>query len=263
VKIYRKLIVDIETGETIFENSYELPKGAPIEKACGPSSQQESLAGSATSLSSEISSAFNQNFADQSATLKSISSALSPIAAAGPSQQGFSAAELAARNTAAINNSGAAARNATQSIQGHLAGRGGDSGLESGVDQQIVGSVKSNAANQLAGAEDNITAENYGTGRENYWRAQGGMQALANSYDPNGFAGSAVSAGNAAFGDATKIQDMKNQEQAAIAGGITSLATDALTFGAGGMAGMAGSAAGASQPGAFFSGGMSALAGNG
>jgi hypothetical protein len=220
---------------------------------CGPSSMQESEAGAQENLSNSLTAAFNQNQALQQAELGKINSIISPIASAGPSQEGFSAQEKAALNTQAINSSGAAARNATQAIQGSLAGRGGDSGLESGVDQQIVAGVKSQAANNLANTQDQITQADFQQGNQNFWRAQGAQQALANAYNPESFGSTAVSGGSSAFGEASEVQNEKNQEESEIAGAVTGAATDALTFGVGGMDAPAGES--------FLSGGFKALAG--
>lgn len=213
---------------------------------CGPSNQEKSLAGQQASFSSLLSSNYQQQFANQSDILSSLNHAMSPIVSAGPNQQGFSGAELADLNTRAINNTGAAYRNAAQATGANLAGRsnlglpGGSSGLISGVDKQIRGAQASQAAGQLAGEQNEIGLKNYETGRENFFNAASGQRALAGLYNPTGYAGEATGANAQAFGQADKISNEENQKSASILGGITSLATDALTFGAGGLAGGAG-----------------------
>lgn len=206
---------------------------------CGPSSQEQGLAASQNSFSSLLSSDFQQQFASQNSVLNNINAAMNPIVAAGPNQQGFSSAELADLNTKAINNSGAANRNAAQAASSQLAGRGGggSSGLESGVDKQIRGSIASQQAGNLANTENNIDTQNYETGRQNFFNAAAGQRALAGLYNPSSYAGDANQAESSAFGQADKISDEENQKSAAIEGGITSLAMDAATFGAGGLAG--------------------------
>jgi hypothetical protein len=181
--------------------------------------------------------------------IQSLNKSLSPLVATGPNQQGFSAPELASLNTAAINNSGAASRNATQAAQGALAGRGGDSGLQSGVDQQIIGSIKSNSANQLAGAQNQIAQANYATGRANYFNGVSGLSGLAGLQSNKG--DEAIGGNANAFKDADTISNETNAEQAAIAGGIASIGMDAATFGVG--------AAG----GGGFMGGLKGLTGQG
>jgi hypothetical protein len=193
---------------------------------CGPSSSEKSLQQMSQSFSSLLQGNYSTLFGNQLDVLNSIKSSLSPILAAGPNQQGFSAAELAARNTAAINNAGAASRNAQQAVGNFTAGRGGGggTGILSGVDAQLKTAVASSSANQLATAENQITQENYATGRENYFRAEGGMDQLAAGYSPNAASSGAIGANQASFGEAKTIQDQKMQEAQAIAGGITGIA---------------------------------------
>ncbi len=69
---------------------------------------------------------------------------------------------------------------------------------------------------------------------------------VAGLYNPTGYAGQATGAGNAAFGQATQIQNMKNQEQADIAGAIGGLALAPFTGGMslGGLKGLLGGGGG-------------------
>lgn len=206
---------------------------------CGPSSQQQMLAGQSQSMASEFQANFRKQFENQSSILASLNNALSPMVAAGPNQHGFSPDELAALNTKIINTGGAAARNAAQATGTALAGRGGggDSGLESGVDQQIKATIASKAAGDIANAQNNVQLQDFETGRQNFFNAVSGQKALAGLYDPTAYGSLGLKGNETAFGEATKVQDMKNQKEAAIAGGITSLATGALTFGMGAVQG--------------------------
>ncbi len=193
---------------------------------CGPSNQSQQLAGSAQSLAGIMSANYNQRFGDQSALLNSLSNVLTPISQAGPSQQGYSAGEQAVLNTQAINSAGAAAKNAAQATQGALAGRGGSSGLQSGVDAQIIAGQKSASAGQLANAQLAIQNANYAQGNKNWQEANAGLNALSQQYNPAAFGAQASSANSNAFQEADTIQQEKNQKEAEIAGGITSLAGD-------------------------------------
>ena len=212
----------METMQWISVESYEYE--GPVALCCGPSGAEKSLASSEQSFSNLLQADFGSRFANQTNLLNSLNQSLSPITAAGPSQEGWSPQEAAAISTATINNAGAAARNATQAVQGALAGRGGDSGLESGVDKQILAGVKSNAANTLANQQTQNTIADYNQGTQNYWRAIGGQQILASLQNPEQFGSQAISANQGAFNEADQIQQQQNQEEAAIAGGITGLA---------------------------------------
>jgi hypothetical protein len=223
---------------------------------CGPSGAEKSLAAQSASFASLLQSNYSSLFGNQMDTLQAINKSLSPILAAGPNQQGMSAQELAAQNTAAINNAAAAARNARQSVANYGAGRGNASGLVSGVQKQLQGEVASASANQLATAQNQITQQNYALGRENYWRAAGGMQALGNAFSPNAAASASIGANKNAFGEANTIQQQVNAEQAGIAGGIASIA---LPFISGGISNLGPGESTGEAFGSFLSGGLSNL----
>lgn len=193
---------------------------------CGPSSQEQQLANQGQSFSEMLQGNYGTLFGDQQGVLNSINKSLSPILAAGPSQQGFSAQERAALNTQAINSAGAASRNAQQAVGNFTAGQGGggSTGILSGVTGQLKSAVASQAEGQLATAQNQITQADFAQGSSNYWKAQGGMDALAQGYSPNAAQTGAISSNQNAFGEANQIQTQKNQEQQAIAGGIEGLA---------------------------------------
>jgi hypothetical protein len=201
---------------------------------CGPSSSEKSLQQGSENFSQLLNNNYQALYGNQADVLKEIGNSLSPTLAAGPSQQGFSAAELAARNTQAINSSAAAGRNAAQAARTFGAGEGGGgtSGLTSGITKQIEGSIASQTTNNLATQQNNIVNENYQQGNQNYWRAEGGLQTLGQQY---GSAASSAETGaineNAdSFGQASQITKENNQEAETIAGGITSLAGAAIPF---------------------------------
>ena len=233
---------------------------------CGPSGAEKNLAGNEQAFASTLQNSFSSRFANQSDILNGLNSALSPILEAGVGQQGFTPAELAARNTQAINTTAGNYRNAQQAIGTRMSGRGGggSSGLVSGVDQQIKANLASQAAGTLSNQENQITAENYATGRNNFFNATAGMNALAGLENPQSFGSLGNQANSTAFGEAKTIQEQNQALAKDIAGGVTSLASNFLLPGLGGALGnldkTGGSTAG-EQFGNFFSGGLNALAG--
>lgn len=236
--------------------------------SCGPSEEEQVQAGNQAGLAQTLQANSNARYADQTQVLQTLNQSLSPIVTAGPSQAGFSPEELSNMNTQAINTTGAAARNATQAAQTSLAGQGGGgtSGLASGIDKQIAGSIKSAGAGQLAGEQNQITAANYSTGRDNYNKATAGLDTLAGLDNPLGFANAAGSAGESAFSEADKISTEKNAESASVLGAIGSIGKDVLGFATGGISNVlaGGANAGSGNSGGvgnFFSGGFDALGG--
>lgn len=165
-----------------------------------------------------------------------INDAYNPIIAGGPSQNGMSEEELSALNTTAIDTTAANYENAARATANSLAGRGGDSGLQSGIDTGIKANVASQAAGTLSSEELGIANENAQLGRQQYWQAIGGKQALAGMENPESYASLASSSNQSAFGEADTIQQQKSQEIGDIVGGAVGIGS------------------------AIFSGGMSTLA---
>jgi hypothetical protein len=190
---------------------------------CGPSSQEEALQSEETSLMKQYSSAFNQRYAGQTALLNNINSSISPTLAKGPEQTGFSPQELAAYDTQALDTTGANYANAQRALNTTEASRG-DSTVESGVQQQIAGANASMAAGQTSAEELGITEADYSQGRANFGQALQGEQNVAQIENPQSFGNLTQTAEGQSFGQANTIDQQQNQEQMAIAGGITSLA---------------------------------------
>lgn len=206
---------------------------------CGPTTAETSQQAQMSSLATQLQSNYGTLFGEQQGVLSELNNSLSPIVTAGPSQSGFSGAQLSALQTSAINASGGAAASAEQAARTFGAGEGGGgtSGMTSGITKQIEAGIASQQAGQLAGTENQIALANAQQGQQNYWRAVGGQQALASAYNPSGAASGAISAGGTAFSEASQIQQQQQQEDAAIAGGIASLATNIAAPGIGGAMG--------------------------
>jgi hypothetical protein len=204
--------------------------------ACGPSGSETAIEGANQSLAMSLQANYQQRFAQQNQVLNNLNQSLSPIVAAGPSQQGFSPEELASLNTQAINSAAAANKNAQQAAGNAIAGEGGGggSGLVSGTQAAIKAGISSNSANQLANTQNEITQANYNQGNQNYQRAIGGEQALAGDYNPQSFANGAESGFGQSFSEANQINQQNQQETKSIIGGIGSLA-GAATGGVGNL----------------------------
>lgn len=214
--------------------------------SCGPSGAEKELAGQEQSFSQMLQENYQTQFANQSQVLSTLNHTLTPIVDAGPNQQGYSAPELAAMNTQAINSTGANYKNAAQALNGQLAGRTSANGLESGVDQQLKAALASTAAGTLSNEQADIIKGNYATGRANFQNATGGLQALSGDYNPESYAGLTSQSNNQAFGQADKINTENQQFTKDLVGGITSLAGPLIS---GGMSALSGSLFGGSGQG--------------
>lgn len=177
---------------------------------CGPSSAENTLSGESTALSQQLSGYLTANYGQQQDILNELNNIYSPIAAAGPNQTGFSAGELNALNTGAVDTAAGNYSAAERQVASNLAGSGTNAG-PSGVQQQIEASVGSAAAGQASQAENQIQQENYTVGRQNWQQAMAGLSGVANAENPEAFAGLATQANQNAFGEASQIQQQNNQ----------------------------------------------------
>lgn len=218
-------------------SEYYLMIYGPLKFGCGASSAETGLEGQEASLASILQGNYATRFASQQQMLGALNSSLTPTLQAGPNQTGFSAPELAAYNTQALNTTGANYANAARALSGQLAGRGGDSGLESGVDQQIKASLASQAAGTLSNEQLGITEANYAQGRQNYNTAVSGEMALAGEENPQSFASGASSANTGAFGEASQINQQNNQVAADL-GGLAGGVISGIGAGIGGSSGV-------------------------
>lgn len=148
-------------------------------KNCGPTSDQSNALSEDKEFGAQLRDSYNSDFSDAQGLFAELHDNLSQIVAAGPSQQGFSPEELAARNSQAIN-SAAASNKAVQAAIGEKAGvqDTANPGVESGVETAVRAGAASKVANNLANEESNVTQQNYETGRQNYEaavKAEGGL----------------------------------------------------------------------------------------
>lgn len=228
---------------------------------CGPSDQQVRDAASQDMFTNLLMGNYSSRFGAQSQTLQTLNSIYTPIAQAGPSQQGFSAPMLAALNTQSEEGVGANYAKATRALDTQIGAQGGGNQyLPNGAQDQLKSQIATAAAAEQSQEQLAITKANYAQGNQNWKEATAGLQGLVNQYNPD--AGSAIKSAEQGFGMDTQVQNMRNQEQMDIASGITGLATSFIGGGLGNLA-KAGEATAGEQAGNFFSGGLKGLLGNG
>ncbi len=132
-----------------------------------------------TAFGSELRNSYNADFSEDQGLFNELHGNLSQIVAQGPSQQGFSAPELAADNSQVINSAAASAKDVAATI-GEKAGveNTANPGVESGVTEAVKASAATKVANNLANEEEGITQANYKQGNENYEAAVKGEEEL-------------------------------------------------------------------------------------
>ena len=207
----------------------------------GASSAQSNLANQQSQFYNTLTSDYSQQFANQSNILGSLQKSLSPILAGGPNQFGYSTAQTNNLNSSAIQNTAQGYANASQALkQNQAAAGGGNTLLPNGAQSAQQGALASAAANNQSNQLLGIQQAGYQQGLQNFNNAVGQLGGVASQYNPTGFAGSANSAGGAAFNSATQVQQMNNQASPwNLVGGILGGVASGLT---GGLTGLAGSA---------------------
>lgn len=164
---------------------------------CGASPAQNQLADEQAQFYKELSSNYSTVFPEQQAVLSALTSEFQPILAAGPGQAGFSAPEEAALRTSAADATAQGAQQASVALRGKENAMG-DAAIPSGANLQLQSGLLSSAAQENAGLQNQITEENFATGRQNFLTAAQALEGTAGLENPNAFASAATSSGAAA-----------------------------------------------------------------
>ena len=200
---------------------------------------QENLAGQESQLSSILSQEFAQNFGQQSTVLQNLQNMYTPISEAGPTQQGYGAAEQAALNTQAVQGVGTNYGNASRALNAQIAAQGGGNvALPSGAATANKEQLAAAAAGTTSQLQNQNIVNNYAQGNANWQVANAGLSGVAQQYNPQSYAGLASNTNQAAFGQASQLFQQQQQQQQQIAGLATSAALDVGTFGAGAALGL-------------------------
>lgn len=200
-------------------------------KNCGASGGQEEALASDQAFQKMLTSDYGQTFAENSALFNNLSTNLSQITGAGPGQQGYTAPELAAMNSQAINAAAASNEKLQTSIGEEGAKNTASPGVESGVQQAEKAAAQTQVDTGLNNTEANITQKNYDTGRQNYWDATKTLEALPRATEnPESEAANAVTGSNNATSNQADQNAAANNAWIGLVGG---LAGDAATAYAG------------------------------
>jgi hypothetical protein len=175
-----------------------------------------------------LTQSYAETFPEQQQILSSLTSEFQPILQAGPSQEGFAAPETAALRTQAADTTAQGAQQADVALQGKEATMGGGEFGPSGANQQLEAGLLSSAANENANLQENITAADYTTGRQNFDLAAQELGSVATTENPNAVAGVATGAGSAANTTQNDIAAENSAWMAPVFGAIGGLGAAAI-----------------------------------
>src|SRR6266576_2701613 len=161
---------------------------------CGVSKEQRAAFQNEKKISDSLSEQFQKFAGDNASILKELTSNLSPIQSAGPSQFGFSPAEEAALRTGTAEQLNAAQSQVSSAVRSAMASKGGGTTLPSGSEASIIGALAQDTAVKNALAQSGITQKGYDIGRQNWEFATEGLMRA-----PGELEAPVISAGDAAL----------------------------------------------------------------
>jgi hypothetical protein len=154
-----------------------------------------------TQFYQDLSANYNTDFGQFEGAMTTFQSLVQPIVNAGPGQYGFDPTEDAAIRGSSINADAAAAANSEQAANEQItASNGGAAVTPTGAQEELKEQGDVAAAQKVATDQNTITQAGYQAGQQNYDTALTAEQNALGLMNPNNFASSATSSGNAATG---------------------------------------------------------------
>lgn len=173
---------------------------------CGATQQQQDITNEQQNFYNQLSQEYSTVFGQNQAITGALTSAFTPILQAGPSQQGYSAAELQALNTQASEGVATDYGQAARATAQQLAARGGGNTLlPSSVSANIQAATANQAAAQRASALNTIQQQNWAQGYQNWNTAANVLGSTAGLLNPTSYSAQATSAGGQAATSANQI----------------------------------------------------------
>lgn len=207
----------------------------------GASQQQKEEAAQQQAFSQQLMNENQTQFAQQQGILQHLTDVYTPILQAGPSQQGFSPAEVTALNTQAMDSSADAYQNADKALNNQYAAKGGGTEyIPSGAQEEMDAGVAEAAAQQLAGAQDKITQANYAQGLQNFDNASNVLAGASGQLGGTGATASAATdAAKSAYGAAAQNTAQNNAWMGTLGSALGGVASS-VTYSKGAGFGLAG-----------------------
>jgi len=199
----------------------------------GPSKTEKNLQNQSAQEAQNFSNAYNELMGEQQGTINELNNIYSPIAEAGPTQQGYGPQELAALNTAATEGNAENYAKASQALNNQLSTRGGGSEeLPTGGEAALKETLAANAATTQSKLNTQNIIGDYNTGRQNWQEATAGLHGLAGLESPNTAGSLAIEGGGQAFQEAKTVNAQQQQEVGNMVGLGASLIAAPFTGGA-------------------------------
>lgn len=207
--------------EIDFSDSFDY--NGPVELLCGATSAQNNIQQQQSNFSKQLTQQASTVFGNSSSVFNDLVSSFNPIVAAGPSQNGFSAAEKSNLDSQAITDTGnqyknakAAAGDAASAVGG---GNTGDvsGGSTTGTDLSVANAAASQTSSELG----SINLADEQQGNQNYNNAVSGLENAPGVFNPaTGASGAATSQQSSTANTANQIATQQNSWMQAAAGAL-------------------------------------------
>lgn len=188
---------------------------------CGPTGAQSQDLESMQNLQRQLQTESANTYGEEQGILSKMTAAYEPIVAAGPNQEGFSAAEKNTMDTQADEGVAQNYQQASRAIRENQAAEGGgDSYVPSGAEEALREGVTEAAAGQRSSEQLAITKADYDQGHTNYEEAAQNLAGTAQLINPLGYAGETTATGEAVGSEANTLAAQSNSWMAPVLGAV-------------------------------------------
>jgi hypothetical protein len=172
----------------------------------GPSASQENLESEQAAFYAQGIQQAETTFGEQQQLLSQIKGVYDPILAAGPSQEGFSAAEKSKLDAGVVDTTATNYKNAAKAVGESEAGLGGgDNPIPTGAQDELKEDVALSSGEEESREENQVDEADWQQGEHNFEDATAAEENVSGQYNPIGESTAATGAGNAASTTASAI----------------------------------------------------------
>lgn len=233
MRIYTRLVLHWDGHQYLMDRAASFNYDGPIDLCCGATSAQNTAQQSQASFANQTQQQASSVFGNDSSVFNDLTNTFAPTLAAGPNQQGYSAAQLSNLNSQAITDTGQAYKNAKYAVGESEAAQGGGNNPDVGTGGKTATDlgIATSAAQQTSSELGQIQQADYAQGLQNYDTAAQDLEGAANVFNTTANVdNSANTSGEDAATTANQIATQNNswiQGVTGALGGIAGAATGA------------------------------------
>lgn len=178
---------------------------------CGATDAQNQLQQEQLDAYQQAQDLMEKQYGNQQAIYAPMAAMFQSIFAKGPSQQGFSDAQLTDLNAGAVEGTAQNYSQAAKAVNENIAAQGGGTNpLPSGGQIQLKQQVANSAAQEQSRETSQIRQADYQQGYNEWINAASGLTSIAAGENPLGYQSNAISSGSAAGTTADQIAQEQN-----------------------------------------------------